>query len=299
MKIGIGTYSLFWELPERNPEPLGIAGMIDRASQLGGEVFQICDDPRIEELDAMQLQELRERAEILGLELELGTRTIGREHLARYLDIAEALGARTLRSMIQSHEIAAGAPAAVAELRQTLPRLESTGITLALETYEQLPTPVLLEVIAQLDSPLVGVCLDPANCVSALEHPKQVVESCASRTVNLHVKDFAFARQEGWVGFTFSGAPLGQGLLDLDHELSAVYGTGTSGAGTSGTGKRSASPAGTADREGRSVPSAIVEHWLPWQGDLETTVATERAWTERTLAALRDWREAHLPSAVA
>ncbi|HLR95053.1 MAG TPA: hypothetical protein VK053_11040, partial [Jiangellaceae bacterium] len=101
MKIGIGTYSLFWELPERNPEPLGIAGMIDRASQLGGEVFQICDDPRIEELDAMQLQELRERAEILGLELELGTRTIGREHLARYLDIAEALGARTLRSMIQ------------------------------------------------------------------------------------------------------------------------------------------------------------------------------------------------------
>lgn len=289
MKIGIGTYSLFWELPERNPEPLGIAGMLDRASQLGGEVFQICDDPRVEELDAMQLQELRERAEILGLELELGTRTIGREHLDRYLDIAEALGVRTLRSMIQSQEIAAGAPAAVAELRRTLPRLENTGITLALETYEQLPTPVLLEVIAQLDSPLVGVCLDPANCVSALEHPKQVVESCASRTVNLHVKDFAFARQEDWVGFTFSGAPLGQGLLDLDHELSAVY-----GAGTPGTGKRSASTTGTATRPGRGSPSAIVEHWLPWQGDLETTVATERAWTERTLTALRDWRAEHL-----
>src|SRR5699024_6921018 len=48
MKIGIGTYSLFWELPERNPESLGISGMIDRASQLGCEVFQICDDPQIE-----------------------------------------------------------------------------------------------------------------------------------------------------------------------------------------------------------------------------------------------------------
>src|SRR5690625_6293214 len=111
--------------------------MIDRASQLGCEVFQICDDPMTEGRDPPQLQELRERAEILGLELERGTRTIGREHLDRYLDIAEALGARTLRSMIQSQEIATGAPAALSELRRTLPRLESTGITLALETYEQ------------------------------------------------------------------------------------------------------------------------------------------------------------------
>ena len=292
MKIGIGTYSLFWELPERNPEPLSIAGMIDRASQLGCEVFQICDDPRIEELDGPGLRELRERAELLGLELELGTRTIGREHLARYLDIAAALGASTLRSMIQAQEVASGAEAAVTELRATLPRLESAGVTLALETYEQVSTAALLEVITQLDSPLVGVCLDPANCVSALEHPKQVVESCASRTVNLHVKDFAFTRREGWVGFTYSGAPLGEGLLDLDHELSAIYGAGTPGAG-----KRSASTGGAAARHERRSPSAIVEHWLPWQGDLQTTVSTERAWTDRTLATLRTWRAAVLPSA--
>ena len=283
MKIGIGTYSLFWELPANNPEPLSIAGMIDRASQLGCEVFQVCDDPRIEEFDAGALQDLRERAELLGIELELGTRAIGREHLGRYLDIAECLGARTLRSMIQSQEIADGQEAAVAELRATLPRLEAAGITLALETYEQLPTAALLEIIAEVDSPLVGVCLDPANCVSALEHPKDVVESCAARTVNLHVKDFAFARQEGWVGFTYSGAPLGEGLLDLDHELAAVYGDQSSG---------------RAPSAGERAPSAIVEHWLPWQGDLATTVETERAWTDRTLARLRDWREAHrLPTA--
>ena len=293
MKIGIGTYSLFWEMPERSPEPLSIAGMIDRASQLGCEVFQICDDPRIGELSTDELTELRERAEILGLTLELGTRTIGRDHLDRYLGIAETLGARTLRSMIQSQEIAGGVPAAVAELQASLPRLEATGITLALETYEQVPTPTLLEILDELDSPQVGVCLDPANCVSALEHPKNVVESCASRTVNLHVKDFAFARQEGWVGFTYSGAPLGEGLLDLDHELQAVYGTGAPR-----TGRRSSTPGHGPTPPGPHSASAIVEHWLPWQGDLETTVATERAWTERTLAALRDWRDKHLPSAV-
>ena len=275
MKIGIGTYSLFWEFESRNPSPLDIPGMIDRAAQLGCDVFQICDDPRIEQLDPAGLHDLRERAELLGIELELGTRTVGREHLSRNVEIAEALGARTLRSMVQSQEIEGGPAAAVAELRATLPRLESAGITLALETYEQVPTRTLLGLVEELDSPHVGICLDPANCVSALEHPKDVVEACAPRTVNLHVKDFAFARQEGWVGFTYSGAPLGEGLLDLDHELRHVY-----------SGDQDASV-------GDRAPSAIVEHWLPWQGDLDTTVETERAWTDRTLAALRDWREAH------
>ena len=275
MKIGIGTYSLFWEFESRNPSPLDIPGMIDRAAQLGCDVFQICDDPRIEQLDPAGLHDLRERAELLGIELELGTRTVGREHLSRYVEIAEALGARTLRSMVQSQEIEGGPAAAVAELRATLPRLESAGITLAMETYEQVPTRTLLGLVEELDSPHVGICLDPANCVSALEHPKDVVEACAPRTVNLHVKDFAFARQEGWVGFTYSGAPLGEGLLDLDHELRHVY-----------SGDQDASV-------GDRAPSAIVEHWLPWQGDLDTTVETERAWTDRTLAALRDWREAH------
>ena len=275
MKIGIGSYSLFWEFESRNPSPLDIPGMIDRAAQLGCDVFQICDDPRIEQLDPAGLHDLCERAELLGIELELGTRTVGREHLSRYVEIAEALGARTLRSMVQSQEIEGGPAAAVAELRATLPRLESAGITLALETYEQVPTRTLLGLVEELDSPHVGICLDPANCVSALEHPKDVVEACAPRTVNLHVKDFAFARQEGWVGFTYSGAPLGEGLLDLDHELRHVY-----------SGDQDASV-------GDRAPSAIVEHWLPWQGDLDTTVETERAWTDRTLAALRDWREAH------
>lgn len=274
MKIGIGSYALFWESSDRNLAPLDLPGAIDRAAHLGCEVFQICDDPRIEQLDAGQLQSLRERAELLGIELELGTRTIDPAHLGRYIDLAEALGARTLRSMIQSQEIVDGPGAAVAALRTTLPRFEAAGVTLALETYEQVATSVLLGIVEELDSPHIGICLDPANCVSALEHPKDVVEACAPRTANLHVKDFAFARQEGWVGFTYSGAPLGEGLLDLDHELTAVY---------EGARAPSAAP---------YSPSAIVEHWLPWQDDLAATLAAERDWTSRTLDALRTWRAA-------
>lgn len=262
MDIGIGTYALFWEWQDATPQPMGIAGMLDRAAELDCRVFQICDDPRVDGLSRTELTALRDQARDLGLRLELGTRTIGPDHLRRYLDIAEALGAPVLRSMIQRPEIAGGRDQAVAALREVLPRLEAQGTTLALETYEQVPTAELIAVVEEVASPRVGICLDPANCVSALEHPRDVVERTAAHVVDLHVKDFRFDRAEGWVGFTLSGARMGEGLLDLDHELGAVY------------------------REGRT-PAAIVEHWLPWQGDLETTLRTERDWTRATLDALR------------
>ena len=78
----------------------------------------------------------------------------------------------------------------------------------------------------------------------------------------MHAKDFAFARQDGWVGFTYSGAPMGTGLHDYPHLLETVR-----------------------PRE-RGV-NEIVEHWLPWQGDPETTIRTERDWTRTTLDYLR------------
>ena len=79
---------------------------------------------------------------------------------------------------------------------------------------------------------------------------------------NVHVKDFAFARQAGWVGFTYGGARMGEGLHDYAHLLETV-------------GPRA-----------RGV-NEIVEHWLSWQGDAETTIRTEREWTRNTVDYLR------------
>ena len=75
---------------------------------------------------------------------------------------------------------------------------------------------------------------------------------------NVHVKDFAFSRQDGWVGFTFAGAPLGDGLLDYDYLVETV-------------------------RPDERGINQIIEHWLPWQGDSATTVNTEDQWTLHNL----------------
>jgi L-ribulose-5-phosphate 3-epimerase UlaE len=98
--------------------------------------------------------------------------------------------------------------------------------------------------------------------VARLEVPRECVELVAPHVTNIHVKDFDFARQPGWVGFTYSGAAMGDGLHDYPHLLDTV-------------------------RPRDHGIDEIVEHWLPWQGDAMTTVRTEREWTRRTIEYLR------------
>jgi 3-oxoisoapionate decarboxylase len=248
-RIGLGSYAFFWRKAE-----LSIADMLRRTADRGLGLFQICDDERVAELDDAGLRELRATADELGIELELGTRGVDPAHLGRYLELAVALRAPLVRSMVPR-----GAADAEASLRTALPAYADTGVTLALETYEQLPTRGLVALVETIASPALGICLDPANCVAALETPAEVIALCAPYVRDIHVKDAAFTRRDGWVGFTYSGAPAGTGQIDLPAVLA-------------------------------TAPDAarVVEHWLPWQGDAETTAAREEDWTTATLEYLKE-----------
>ena len=117
----------------------------------------------------------------------------------------------------------------------------------------------MIEAVA---SDALGVCLDPANCVAGLELPHDVVDRTAPYVKNMHIKDFAFTRQAGWVGFTLAGCPLGEGLLDYDEMIAVV------------------------DPASRGI-NQIVEHWLPWQDDAESTCLLENQWTQHSVNYLR------------
>ena len=144
-----------------------------------------------------------------------------------------------------------------------MPAYESAGVSLALETYEQLSSSDLVTLVEVVGSPNLGICLDPANCVAALEHPRAVIDRCAPYVKNLHVKDFAFTRRGGWVGFTLEGVELGTGLLDLDYLLRTVQ------------------------PEARGI-NCIIEHWLTWHEDFAETARLENLWNARNLARLRE-----------
>jgi 3-oxoisoapionate decarboxylase len=261
-KLGISTYAYFWQHSDLVPEPLSALDMLEDVHRLGADVFQICDYAPIEGFSDEELAGLRERAQQLEVDIELGTRGVTPEHLARYLELAKALDATMVRSMVNTADHKPTEEEAERMLREALPAYEAAGVTIALETYEQVPTSVNLGLVERIDSPSLGICLDPGNTVAALESPAEVIARCAPRTVNLHVKDFAFSRRDGWVGFTFAGVPLGEGLLDYDGMREAV------------------------DPAGRGI-TQVIEHWLPWQGDPETTVQLERQWTQHNLEYLR------------
>lgn len=120
-----------------------------------------------------------------------------------------------------------------------------------------------MSVINRIDSPWLGVCLDPANCVAALEQPSDVINNTADRVFNLHVKDFHFTRQAGWVGFNLVGCPLGEGLLAYDEMIEKV-------------------------RPKERGIHQIVEHWLPWETNAVTTSRLENQWTRHSLNYIRN-----------
>ncbi|WP_238005419.1 TIM barrel protein [Dactylosporangium sp. AC04546] len=256
-RIGVGTYAYFWRHSSRVARPLTIEEMIDDAVGLGAEVFQICDYPAVADLAPERLDALAARARGAGIELELGTRGVEPAHLDRYLELAVRLGATLVRTMLTG-----GTAEATEQLAGVLPRYSAAGVTIALETYERVATHDLVGLVERIGHPNLGICLDPANCVAGLEHPDRVIDAAAAHVVNLHVKDFAFSRDEGWVGFRLAGSPLGEGRLDLDRLLDRV-------------------------RPAERGINQIIEHWLPWQGDEARTVALEDRWTRDNLAYLR------------
>ncbi|MBN3255220.1 sugar phosphate isomerase/epimerase [Pectobacterium brasiliense] len=258
MAIGLSTYAFFWRASSRVLNPLGLEAMLEQTAESGAGVFQICDYAAVEALSSAELEKLRQRAVDLGIQLELGTRGLATDHLTRYLTMARALDVRFIRTMFNTATHKPTQDEALALLRRVLPEFEQHNIQLGLETYEQVRTRDVLAVVDAIDSPALGICLDPGNCVAALEYPREVIELTASRVVNLHIKDFAFARQEGWVGFTYSGCLLGTGLLDYDALHQIV-------------------------RPNERNINQIVEHWLPWQANAEETCRLEDAWTRHSL----------------
>lgn len=260
--IGLGTYAYFWQHSDRAPESLSLIGAFEDTRAQDVELFQICDYAPLERMSDADLRDAARAARDLGITVELGTKGIVPEHLSRFLQLAEIFDAHLVRSMLYGPASRPELAEAETWLRHALPAYESAGVTLALETYEQVATSELVGVIERVGSDHLGICLDPANVVAQLENPSACVEQTAALTKNVHVKDFAFAREPGWVGFTYSGAQMGTGLHDYGQLLAAVR-----------------------PRE-RGI-NEIVEHWLPWQDDAATTIRTEREWTRTTLDYLR------------
>lgn len=240
--------------------------IVDDTARLGLTVLQICDWPPLSSMTDGDLDALRAYAEHRGVALEVGTKGVAPAHLRDQLRIAVRLGSTLLRSMLHSPTYQPSREQAEFDLREVVAEFEAAGVTLALETYEQVATATVIEIVEAVDSAWLGICLDPGNVIAALENPDDVIDATAIRVVNVHVKDFSFTRNGDMVGFRLAGTPMGEGLLNYAHLRRAV----------------------NPDERGINL---IIEQWVPWQGDSDSTMATETAWAEHAVRYLTGWTD--------
>jgi sugar phosphate isomerase/epimerase len=105
-------------------------------------------------------------------------------------------------------------------LRLAGPVMSRHKVRLAVENHKDFRTAELVELIRQLGSEWVGVCVDLGNNVALLEEPAAVVRALAPLAFACHFKDMAVA--EAPDGFLLSEVVLGEGFLDLKAAVSML-----------------------------------------------------------------------------
>lgn len=266
MKIGISSWSCPWAVgvpgSPAPSHPLRAMDLLEVASEESAEVLQIADNLPLDTLTPQELRELAGAAGERSILLEAGTKGLNPANLLRYLEIAQILGAKLVRTLPHDGSDRPDLQEALRRLASVKREYEAAGVTLAIENHDHYLCAWLKSLVEEADSPAVGVCLDAANNLGRGESFREALACLGGLTVNFHCKDFTIARKPTQLGFDITGCPAGEGMADLAMARRAL-------------------PDGV---------NWIIESWLPWQGDVESTVKMERQWLDRGMHNLIAFR---------
>lgn len=263
MRLGISSFTYSWAVaqPAGLADALTPAELLAKAAEFGVGVVQFGDNMPLDRLPPGALAPLAE-AQKRGVEVEVGMRGLDRQAIGRYIEIAAEYGSPILRLVTDTDEIQPSRDEIVRMLVEMVPGLQQAGIVLAIENHDRFTSAQLREMVEAVGSPSVGVCLDTVNSLVALEGPREVVETLADLTVNLHIKDVLARRDPTGLGVLIQGVPAGDGQVDIPWVLERV-------------------------RAGGRDPNAILEQWTPPAEELPATLAREAQWAKQSIAYLR------------
>jgi sugar phosphate isomerase/epimerase len=269
MRLGISSFTYTWGVgvPGHSPvHPLGALDLLGKAAALGVRVVQFADNLPLDRLTDPELDTLAQRSSELGICVEVGARGIDPDLLRTYLELAQRLGSPILRVVVDTADHHPTTDDVVRTIRGLAPAFERAGVTLAIENHDRFDTVTLVQIMQNIGSDCVGICLDTANSFGALEGPEIVVDRLCPWVANLHLKDFAIFRAIHSMGFVIEGRPVGQGRLDVSWLLQELQ---------------------SSDKD----PNAILELWTPWSGTLEATIGKEDTWAKMSVQYVRQFIE--------
>jgi sugar phosphate isomerase/epimerase len=267
MQLGLSSYTYTWAVgvPGYPPDnPCTALDLLERAASLDVGVLQIADNLPLDRLSHRETAALGDRAAELNIQIEVGTRGIDPTHLRRYLDLAERFRSPILRVVVDTADHHPSEVEIANSLQAIVPAFERAGVVLAIENHDRFRSRAFVNILEQVNSDHVGICLDTVNSFGALEGPEVVVHLLAPWVVNLHVKDFDIFRADHMMGFTIEGRPAGQGRLNIPWLLERLA---------------------PRDRD----LSAILELWTPPAPTLPETIEKEAAWAVESVQHLRQF----------
>jgi sugar phosphate isomerase/epimerase len=259
MKIGTTTFGFRYSFmdPANSPK---LAEVVREVREAGVERLQVCENTRPLEMPKAEWQEARRCAADLGVEIQLGCKTLRPETVERYLRLAQDLSCNQLRIVTEEPPEHATRDNVARLLEAIVPRMQAAGIRLAVENHFDIASALLLELASGYPPEVVGFCVDTANSLRSIESPREVVSLLRERAYCYHLKDYSIVGS--LISFSVLGAPLGEGDLDLDGCLRVIF-------------------------QNKPAPPLFVETWTPTEDNRQRDIALEADWLRRSVHNLR------------
>ena len=225
-----GLHQSAWSKHRQGKDLGDPLAMLEESHRLGAGGIQVSLGQR----EGSYLRELRRRAETLALRLEASIDPpFDRSDLERFgqqVTAAQEAGAGVARTVIMPgrryeqfqtlDEFRRAAERGRRALELAEPVLAKHRFRLAVENHKDHRVPERLELLRQLSSEHIGLCVDVGNNFTLLEDPLEVVRAFAPWAFTVHLKDQAV--REYAEGFLYGDAALGEGFLPLEEMVSGL-----------------------------------------------------------------------------
>jgi sugar phosphate isomerase/epimerase len=202
VRLGIDLFSI----RDSNYSPLEY---LDYAAGQGAKVVHFSEIRFLGSLEREHLKNVRAHAEQLGIQLEIGMRSIcpsstmfdakqgtAEEQLTRMIVAAKVIGSPIVRAVLGSMEdrnppgIESHIEDTVRVLRSVLSRVLDAGLKVAIENHAgDMQARELKTLVEEAGKDFVGVCLDSGNPLWTIEDPHLTLETLHPYVLTSHVRD--------------------------------------------------------------------------------------------------------------
>ncbi len=227
VKLGIDLFSI----RSQNWTPFQY---LDYCAAQKAKVVHFSEVRFIGSLEPDNLKRVRAHAQELGIELEIGMRSIcptskmfdakagtAEEQLSRMIESATIVGSKIVRCVLGSAEDRTPGPlqkhidSMVAVLRRSRSRAMDANIKIAIENHAgDMQGWELKQLIEAAGPEFVGACLDSGNPCWTLEDPHVTLDALHPYVLTSHVRDSAVWKVPE--GVAVSWVRMGEGNVDID-----------------------------------------------------------------------------------